>query len=192
MTTYEAVDAKLDEIELSALLACDALVAVKEYELDNAVEVYELLKASLAYDAVPKSEPVNPEVEITEPLTIKLPVISALPENDKKSKSKEIFCVDTSKIFPEFTSVEPDSIRDPERINVPISEVEFDVIEDSILSPWLPDLWIYIFPSGIFKAISPMSNEDVVGILPVVKLRLCNILLAIYYYINGGGVGLAL
>ena len=72
MTTYEAVDAKLDEIELSALLACDALVAVREYELDNAVEANELLKASLAYEAVPNKLPVIPPVTFKEPVTVEL------------------------------------------------------------------------------------------------------------------------
>jgi hypothetical protein len=48
------------------VLAYDALTAFKTYD---------------AVAAVPDNEPVNPNVEVVEPVTIKLPVINALPVN---------------------------------------------------------------------------------------------------------------
>ena len=89
-----------------------------------------------AHEAVPNKLAVTPAVVINEPVT------STLPENDNESKSNEILSAETSNTEPEFTAVDPDKIKEPDMVNTPIEDVEFDVTADSMLCPVLPDLWI--------------------------------------------------
>ena len=45
----------------------------------EALSAYDALNACKEYEAVPNKDPVNPFVEIVEPVIVKLPVITALP-----------------------------------------------------------------------------------------------------------------
>ena len=66
----------LDTIKLVLVLAVAAYEAL--VTLPNKKDAVEALFAQLD---VPNNEPVNPNVDVVEPVTIKLPVINALPVN---------------------------------------------------------------------------------------------------------------
>jgi hypothetical protein len=72
---------------------------------------------------VPNNEPVNPNVDVVEPVTIKLPVITALPVNGKPAPPPPPFiaydavtayeAVPCSDPVNESAVTDPDTLRDP-------------------------------------------------------------------------------